>query len=56
MVKKIIEKLFNIVILKKEKYNYLVHFKDSNTGLYAIDKNPKDIDYQWIVNNNFRIK
>lgn len=29
----------------------LLHHKDTTIGLYAIDKNPKDVDYNWILNN-----
>ena len=53
---KILKKIFNFKIVNKKEYNYLVHFKDSNTGLYAIDQNPKNVNYKWIIDNNFRIK
>jgi hypothetical protein len=46
---------FNLVIIPKSEYDDLNLFKDSNTGLYAIDKNPKDVDYKWILKYNFRI-
>ena len=51
-----LKKIFNFKIVNKKEYNYLVHFKDSNTGLYAIDQNPKNVNYKWIIDNNFRIK
>ena len=47
--------VFNLKIVSKTKYDELVHFKDSNTGLYAIDQNPKNVSYKWIVKNSFRI-
>lgn len=47
--------VFNFKIISKSKYNKLIHFKDSTTGLYAIDQNPKNVNYKWIIENNFRI-
>ena len=52
----VLANVFNFKVISKSKYNDLVHFKDSNTGLYAIDQNPKNVDYKWIIENNFRIK
>jgi|TARA_R110000796_G_scaffold237969_1_gene358190 hypothetical protein len=51
----VLANVFNFKVISKSKYNDLVHFKDSNTGLYAIDQNPKNVDYKWIIENNFRI-
>lgn len=51
----VLANVFNFKVISKSKYNDLVHFKDSNTGLYAIDQNPKNVNYKWIVENNFRI-
>ena len=51
----VLAQVFSFKIISKSKYNYLLHFRDSNTGLYAIDQNPKDVDYDWIVKNSFRI-
>ena len=51
----VLANVFNFKVISKSKYNDLVHFKDSNTGLYAIDQNPKNVDYKWISENNFRI-
>ena len=51
----VLANVFNFKIISKSKYNDLVHFKDSNIGLYAIDQNPKNVDYKWIIENNFRI-
>jgi hypothetical protein len=51
----VLANVFNFKIISKSKYNNLVHFKDSNIGLYAIDQNPKNVDYKWIIENNFRI-
>lgn len=47
--------VFDLKIVSKSKYNELKHFKDSTTGLYAIDQNPKNVNYKWIIENNFRI-
>jgi hypothetical protein len=51
----VLANVFNFKVISKSKYNDLVHFKDSNTGLYAIDQNPKNVEYKWIIKNNFRI-
>jgi len=52
----LLAQVFNFKIVSKSKYNDLLLFKNSSTGLYAIDKNPKEVDYDWILKNNFRIK
>lgn len=51
----VLAQVFSFKIISKSKYNELLHFKDTNTGLYAIDQNPKDVHYDWIVKNSFRI-
>ena len=33
----------------------LRHFKDSHLGLYAIDRNPKEVSKEWIEKNSFQI-
>lgn len=33
----------------------LIHFKDSSTGLYCVDKNPADVHIDWIRENNFKL-
>jgi len=38
-----------------EKVKKLEHHKDTTVGLYAIDKNSKAVDIDWIRKNNFRI-
>jgi hypothetical protein len=47
--------VFSIVIIPKSEYDELKLFRDSNVGLYAIDHDPKDVDYKWILKCNFRI-
>jgi hypothetical protein len=51
----LLAKVLAFKIITKHEYNELVYFKDSNTGLYAIDQNPKNVTHKWIVENNFRI-
>lgn len=34
----------------------LQHHKDTTIGLYAIDRNPTEVDYDWILKNNFQIQ
>ena len=48
-------RFFSFRIISKNDYNELKLFRDSNIGLYAIDQKPKDVDYKWIIENNFRI-
>lgn len=52
----LLAQVFNFKVISKSKYNELMYFKNSTTGLYAIDQNPKNVDYDWIIKNNFRIK
>ena len=33
----------------------LAHYHDQTSGLYCIDKNPKEVDYEFILKNCFRI-
>jgi len=33
----------------------LQHWKDTTQGLHAIDQNPKDVTYEWIIENSFQI-
>ena len=46
------------MILKKDKTEIrkLVHHKDTTVGLWAIDRNPKEVSKEWIENNAFQIK
>ncbi|PQJ82706.1 hypothetical protein [Polaribacter glomeratus] len=47
--------VFSFRLISKKDYNELNHFRDSNIGLYAIDQNPKDVTYKWILENNSEI-
>lgn len=40
---------------KKLNHENLLHYLASTTGLYCIDRNPKDVSYEWICENNFRL-
>lgn len=53
---KTLNRLFPFVIISRKEYEDLNYFLDTTVGLYAIDLNPKDIDYDWIVKNNVRVK
>lgn len=53
---KALNRLFPFVIVSRKEYEDLNYFLDTTVGLYAIDLNPKDIDYDWIVKNNVRVK
>lgn len=46
-----------LIISEKAGVNIqeLQHHKDTTVGLYAIDRNPADVDYKWILKNNFQI-
>lgn len=34
----------------------LRYYHDTSIGLWCVDKNPKDVSYNWIVKNAFRLK
>ena len=31
-------------------------YKASTSGLWCIDREPKDVDYKWIIENSFQLK
>jgi len=41
---------------KRKEIRKLVHHKDTTVGLWAIDRNPKEVSKEWIENNAFQIK
>lgn len=43
------------IVLSDESVKELIHFKDSSTGLYCIDKNPAFVTKEWIEENNFQL-
>lgn len=51
-----LNRLFPFVIVSRKEYQDLNHFVDTTVGLYAIDRNPEDVDNDWILKNNVRIK
>ncbi len=40
---------------KKLTYEELEHYYDSTCGLWAIDRNPKEVTFEWIVENVFQL-
>ena len=40
---------------KKLNYEELEHYYDSTCGLWAIDRNPKEVTLEWIVENAFQL-
>lgn len=40
---------------KKMTYEELKHYYDSTCGLWAIDRNPKEVTLEWIVENAFQL-
>lgn len=42
-------------ILKSEIYK-LRHYRDTSLGLYCIDRNPTEVDKEWIERNSFKLK
>lgn len=40
---------------KKLTYDELEHYYDSTCGLWAIDRNPKEVTLEWIVENVFQL-
>ena len=40
---------------KKLTYEELEHYYDSTCGLWAIDRNPKEVTLEWIVENAFQL-
>jgi hypothetical protein len=45
----------NQVLVDEKELKELRHFKDSNTGLWAIDRNPNDVNHEWIKEHSFQI-
>jgi len=39
----------------KERNKKLEHHRDTTVGLWAVDRNPVEVDYAWIKRNCFRI-
>jgi len=42
-------------IPEKSKLEYLQHEYDSTRGLWCIDKNPNEVDIEWIRKNSFQL-
>ena len=40
---------------KKPTYEELLHYYHSTVGLFAIDRNPQEVDFDWIVKNSFQL-
>ena len=38
-----------------DELSELKHFKDSNTGIWAIDRDPKMVSHEWIKENCFQV-
>lgn len=49
-------RLFPFVIISRKKYDDLNHFADTTVGLYAIDQDPEDVGFDWVLKHNFRIE
>lgn len=51
------EKLKNKEDMEEKKLNYeeLKHYYDSTCGLWVIDRNPKEVTHEWIVENAFQL-
>jgi hypothetical protein len=44
------------VWLTKKEFDDLQHFRDTAIGLWCIDKNPNEVDIEWIRRNSFQLK
>ena len=41
---------------KKLTYKELLHYYHSTVGLWAIDRNPQEVDFDWICKNAFQLE
>ena len=41
---------------KKLTYEELLHYYHSTVGLWAIDRNPQEVDFDWICKNAFQLE
>ena len=52
------ETIIRGAIIGSGMWNYskdLQHYRDSTLGLYCIDQNPVDVDYEWILKHSFQL-
>lgn len=41
---------------KHPTYEQLLHYYDTTCGLWSIDRNPQEVDIEWIRKNAFRLE
>jgi len=53
--KNIKEQMLKLINQMETEIKDLQHFKDTSMGLFCIDRNPKYVEYEWILKNNFQL-